>query len=288
MNGMKAGLLAALGAFSSWGVFGLYFHALGEIPSFEVLAHRVLGTALVSLVVLAAWGRLGTLRPVLADRRLFFGLAASSAAIGANWVVFIWSAAHGHALEASLGYYIYPLVSVLLARVVLGERLSRRKVVAVVLAAIGVGWLVLHANGVPWVAVALAVSMGAYGLLRKTLVVSSLTGLAAETLWMVPLAVLYLVWAGGGQAFDAQPFTLGLLALAGPVTAVPLILFAFAARRLPLATLGMVFYVNPTVQMLVAVFLLGEGFTDAHKVAFAAIWSGLALYSWPERRQGVA
>jgi len=182
MDPTRLGALAALGAFVSWGVFGLYFHALGGLPAAEVMAHRAIGTTLFSLVVLALWRRLGELRIILADRRNTLGLAASAFAIGANWGAFIWAAANGHALEASLGYFIYPLVSILLARLILGERLSGRQAVAVGLAALGVGWLVAQGSGVPWVALVLAISMAFYGLLRKTINVPALAGLAAAPL----------------------------------------------------------------------------------------------------------
>ncbi|MGE5477760.1 MAG: EamA family transporter RarD [Bacteroidales bacterium] len=283
MQTSRAGALAAFGAFLCWGLFGLYFKALGALPAAEVLAHRVLGGAVFALLLLAAFGGLRALPPLLADRSALLRLGGSALAIAINWGVFVWAVAHGRALEASLGYYIYPLVSVLLGRLLLGEQLSRRQWGAVALVALGVGWQVSHGSGVPWVALVLAVSFGAYGLLRKTIAVPALAGLLVETVWLVPLAVAYLLIEGGGVAPQAGAVTLGLLALAGPVTAVPLALFAFGARRLRLSTIGLMMYMNPTVQMLVAVFALGETFTSAHAVTFAAIWAGVALYAWPRR-----
>lgn len=266
-----------------WGTFGLYFKALGDLPAAEVLAHRVLGGALFAAILLVALGGWGQLRPLLADRSRLVRLGGSALAIAVNWGVFVWAVAHGRALEASLGYYIYPLVSVLLGRLLLGESLSRRQWAAVALVGVGVGWQVSHGAGVPWVALILAVSFGIYGLLRKTIAVPALAGLLVETGWLVPLAVLYLVVMGGGDALSQGGGTLALLALAGPVTAVPLALFAFGARRLRLSTIGLMMYMNPTVQMVVAVFALGETFTAAHAVTFAAIWVGVALYAWPGR-----
>lgn len=284
----RAGALAAFGAFLCWGLFGLYFKALGEIPAPEVLAHRVLGGAVFAAILLAALGGWGELRPLLSDRARLLRLGASALAIAINWGVFVWAVARGRALEASLGYYIYPLVSVLLGRLLLGERLSKRQWGAVALVALGVGWQVSHGSGVPWVALILAVSFGVYGLLRKTIAVPALAGLLVETAWLVPLALIYLVAVKGGAAPGMGGGTLALLALAGPVTAVPLALFAFGARRLSLSTIGLMMYMNPTVQMLVAVFALGEVFTTAHAVTFAAIWAGVALYAWPStgRRPG--
>lgn len=283
MQQSRAGALAAFGAFLCWGLFGLYFKALGALPAAEVLAHRVLGGAVFAVLLLAVLGGMRELRPLLADRSALLRLGASAVAIAVNWGVFVWAVAHGRALEASLGYYIYPLVSVLMGRVLLGEHLSRRQVLAVLLVSLGVLWQVSHGDGVPWLALTLAVSFGAYGLLRKTIAVPALAGLLVETVWLAPLAALYLLVMGGGAAPDAGAGTLALLALAGPVTAVPLALFAFGARRLRLSTIGLMMYMNPTVQMLVAVFALGETFTSAHAVTFAAIWAGVALYAWPRR-----
>lgn len=282
---IRAGALAAFGAFLCWGLFGLYFKALGAIPAAEVLAHRVLGGALFAVILLAAFGGLKDLRAILADRSVVLRLGASAVAIAVNWGLFVWSVAHGRALEASLGYYIYPLVSVLLGRVLLGEAMSRRQGAAIVLVALGVGWQVSHGSGVPWVALGLAVSFGAYGLLRKTIAVPALAGLLVETVWLAPLAVLYLLVEGGGVASGMGGDAIVLLALAGPVTAVPLALFAYGARRLRLSTIGLMMYMNPTVQMLVAVFALGEVFTTAHAVTFAAIWAGVALYACPAPRR---
>lgn len=285
MEPARSGAFAALAAFLCWGVFGIYFHALGAVPAAEVLAHRIIGGALFALLFQLAWGRLGEIRAALSDAKVLRGLLGSSVAIAINWGVFIWATANGRALEASLGYFIFPLISVVLARVVLGERLSRRQAAAVALAALGVGWLVAAGTGLPWVALVLAVSFGAYGLLRKTIVVGAMAGLFVEALVLVPLALAYLLWAGGGVVVrDGDPHLIGLIAVAGPLTAIPLALFAYGARRLRLSTLGLMMYINPTVQMLVAVFLFGEAFTFPHIVAFAAIWVGLCLYSWPTRR----
>lgn len=285
MEPARSGAFAALAAFLCWGVFGIYFHALGAVPAAEVLAHRIIGGALFALLFQLAWGRLAEIRAALTDAKVLRGLLASSVAIAINWGLFIWATAHGRALEASLGYFIFPLISVVLARVVLGERLSRRQGAAVVLAALGVCWLMAAGTGLPWVALVLAFSFGSYGLLRKTIVVGAMAGLFVEALVLVPPALAYLLWTGGGVVVrDGDPHLIALIAVAGPLTAIPLALFAYGARRLRLSTLGLMMYINPTVQMLVAVFLLGEAFTRAHIVAFAAIWVGLCLYSWPARR----
>ena len=284
-GGFRQGVAAALGAYLSWGLFGLYFKALAGLPAAEVLAHRVLGGALFALILLVAVRQTGEVREILADRKRLRQLAASSLAIAVNWGLFIWAVAHGRALEASMGYFIFPLVSVVLARLALKEKLDRRRQVAVAVVAAGVGWMVLRGHGVPWVALGLAASFGAYGLIRKVAPVSALAGLFIEAALLAPLALLYLIWAKGGAVLHADGGTQALLALAGPVTAIPLALFATAARRLPLATIGLLMYVNPSIQMAVAVWVFGESFTAAHAVTFAAIWTGLAVYSWPVRRR---
>ena len=285
MEPARSGAFAALAAFLCWGVFGIYFNALASVPAPEVLAHRILGGAVFALLVQVAWGRFGEIRAAFADRRVLRGLAGSALVIAINWGFYIWAVSNGRALEASLGYFIFPLISVVLARLVLGERLTVRQGAAVVLAALGVVWLVAGGHGVPWVALTLAFSFGTYGLLRKTIVVGAMAGLFVEAALLVPLAVGYLLWQGGGILVHSDDGKLiALIAVAGPLTAIPLALFAYGARRLRLSTLGLMMYINPTVQMLVAVFWLGETFTQAHVIAFGAIWCGLALYSWPQRK----
>ena len=283
----RRGVAAALAAFFMWGGLSIYIRSLQGVPAAEVLAHRILGGAVVALAGLAVTGGLAELTAVAGDRRRLAALVGSALSIAANWGLFIWGVTHGRALEVSMGYFIFPLIAVLLAWAVLGERMNHRRKAAVVVVALGVAWLSLRGQGVPWLALALAVSFGAYGLLRKTTPVSSLCGLAVETALLAPAALVYLALEGGGAAPHLALPTIGLLSLAGPVTAIPLWLFAFGARRLPLATLGLMMYVNPTVQMLVAVFLFGESFTMTLGIAFSAIWAGLALYSWPDRWSAV-
>ncbi len=221
--------------------------------------------------VLVQLGRPGAIR----------SLTASALLISTNWLVFIWAVQSGRVLEASLGYFITPLVSVLLGVLFLHEALSRRQVGAVVLAAAGVLAMVLWVGKVPWVALALAGSFGLYGLLRKRLAVDAIAGLLAEVAVLSPLAVgwlLWLAWRGEGHLGSAPGVT-ALLTLTGVVTAVPLLLFAVGVRRLTLATVGLLLYVNPTTQFALAVWRFGETFTAAHAVAFGCIWASLALYS---------
>jgi chloramphenicol-sensitive protein RarD len=277
------GRAAALGAYLIWGTFPLYFSLLAAIPAPEVLAHRVIGSAVFALAVLAVSGGLSGTLEFAANWRRIRPLLASSLAIAINWGLFIWAVTHGRALEASLGYFLFPLVSLVLARLVLGEHLNRRRQAAAAVVTLGVAWLVFAGATVPWVALTLAISFGAYGLLRKTTPVPALAGLLIEAALLSPVAALYLASQGGGTGPGFSSGTIVLLLLAGPATAIPLWLFAYGARRLSLSTLGLMMYINPVVQMLIAVFVLGEPFTQVHAVAFGVIWSGLALYSWPGR-----
>jgi chloramphenicol-sensitive protein RarD len=282
---MRGGL-AALAAYLFWGVFPLYFSLLRAVPPMEVLAHRIIGSALFAFAVLAVTGGLRGALDFASNWRRVRPLLASSCAIAINWGLFIWAVTHGKALEASLGYFMFPLVSLVLARLVLGERLNRRRQTAAAIVAAGVAWLALAGAAFPWIALSLAISFGAYGLLRKTTPVAALSGLAIEAALLSPLALLYLISLDGGTGLALPPRTLVLLLSVGPATAIPLWLFAYGARRLRLSTLGLMMYINPAVQMLIAVFVLGELFTPVHAVAFGVIWSGLALYSWPEGRIG--
>jgi chloramphenicol-sensitive protein RarD len=216
-------------------------------------------------------------------------LAVSTAAIAVNWLVYIWAVVHGRMLEASLGYYVNPLVNVLLGVAVLGERLERPVRVAVAIAAAGVLWLAVRAGQPPWIALALATSFGLYGLMRKLAPVGALTGLAIETALLLPLSGGYLVWAiaSGRAAFLAGgPAVSLLLLLAGPVTAVPLLCFGGAARRLPLSTMGFLQYLSPTLQFLLAVLVYGEPFDATRTVAFGFIWTALLVFAVHSARRG--
>jgi chloramphenicol-sensitive protein RarD len=285
------GLLFGLGAYSIWGFLPIYFKVAAAASPIEMLAHRVVW-ALVLLIGLS-WqqGLLGEVRAALRPGRTFALLVASTVLIAINWLVYIWAVVNGLILEGSLGYFINPLVNVLLGVIVLKERLERPVVVAVLVAAAGVAWLTFQVGHPPWVALTLAVSFGLYGLLRKLAPVGAVTGLTVETLLLAPLAVAYLLWAWAtGRATFLSGSTARdlLLVLAGPLTAVPLLLFTGAARRLPLSTLAFLQYLSPTLQFLVAVFLYREPFTAARGVAFACIWAGLVIFAVYSLRRGTS
>jgi chloramphenicol-sensitive protein RarD len=251
------------------------------VAPLEMLAHRIVWSVLLLAGLTTALRRWPEVRRPLASWRGRLTLAATTTLITVNWGVYIWAVHAGRVLEASLGYFVNPLVNVLLGVVFLGESLTRRQQVAVGLAGIGVLTLVASAGAFPWVALVLAVSFGFYGLLRKRARVDAVAGLFSETALLTPLALaLLLTLAARGEGhLGAAPATTALLVAAGLVTALPLIWFALAVHRLRLSTLGLLQYVAPTMQFSTAVFVFGERFTAAHGVAFGCIWSSLAIYS---------
>lgn len=267
----------------------IYIKSVRAVPILEVLSHRIVW-ALV-LLLLLAWhqGQLGTIRSVFRPGRTLALLAASTVTLAINWLIYIWAVVHNRTLEASLGYYINPLVNVLLGVLVLGERLERPVKVAVGFAALGVLWLAVQAGQPPWVSLALALSFGTYGLMRKLAPLGALPGLAVETLLLLPLAGGHLLWAvaSGRSAFlSGRPALDLLLLLAGPVTAIPLLFFAGAMRRLPLSTMGFLQYLSPTFQFLLAVFLYHEPFDRSRAVAFVLIWTALVIFAVHSARRG--
>jgi chloramphenicol-sensitive protein RarD len=278
-----AGALYAALAYGTWGVLPIYWKALAGVPLVEVLAHRVFGTLIFTVLLLAGLRQTPELGHALRSPRERLALVASGSLIAVNWGVFIWAVGAGRILETSLGYYLNPLVNVLLGTVFLRERLRRAQSFAVALAGGGVLVMLSSHGELPWIALALAVSFGLYGLLHKLTRVRPIAALAVETGALAPAALFYLCVAtepAGGALVTAATLPKALLLLAGPITALPLLWFASAARRLRLSTLGLFQYLAPTLALLVAVFLYGESFTRAHALAFLLIWSALALYSF--------
>ena len=274
------GVAYAAGAYLCWGLFPLYFRALHGVPAPEILAHRIAWSVAFLLLVVTVrrhWPELRRqLSPGVVGR-----LAVSAALISANWLIYIWAVNAEHVLDASLGYFVNPLVSVLLAVVFLREPLSRRQIVAIALAAVGVLFLVIRAGRFPWVALSLALTFGLYGLIRKRVPVDATVGLLTEVLVLAPLALGYLglLGASGHSHFLETPGRTALLASAGIVTAVPLLWFANGVRRLRLSTVGLLQYLNPTIQFTIAVAIFGEPLGSAHRFAFACIWVALAIYT---------
>ncbi len=274
----RGGLAAGAGAYLIWGLLPLYLKLLAGVPAGEVLAHRILWTVLVMLLVVVVVGGAGRLARALGSRRLMLQLAASSLCIAVNWLVYTSAVLDGRVLDTALGYFINPLVSILFAVALLGERLSGGQRIAVALAALGVAVQTASHGELPLISLVLAASFGTYGLIRKQADVDAATGLLIESLLLAPFAAVYLaLQPGGGLAWPAP--TLALLAAGGVLTAVPLLLFGLAARRLPLATLGLMQYLAPSMAFLQAVFLFGEPLDPWRLLAFACIWAGLAIYS---------
>lgn len=272
----------ALAAFGFWGVVPVYFKAISHVSPDDVLAHRVVWS--VPLIACLLTARRGWPAVIAALRRprVLATLLLSASLVATNWFFFIYGVATGRILQTSLGYYINPLVNVLLGMLFLRERLTRLQGVAVVLAAAGTASLALRSESFPWIALVLAFSFGFYGLLRKTVSVDSVGGLFVETLLLLPAAAGYLAllaFRGSGAFRLSDPPTAALLAASGAVTALPLIGFAGAARRLPYSTLGLMQYIAPSVSFLLAVSVYGERFTAAHAVAFGLIWLALTCFS---------
>jgi chloramphenicol-sensitive protein RarD len=279
----RTALAAGLGAFLTWGLLPIYFKAMAEAAAVEIVAHRIVWAALLIAAFVGATGRGARTVEVLVRPRLLLGLVGSALLLAVNWLLFIWAVNNDRILETSLGYFINPLVSIALGVAVLGEWLRPLQWFAVLFAMIGVGIMTVGSGALPWVPLALAVSFGLYGLLRKIMPVDPVVGLLVETLILAPVSAAYLIWLGtvGEGSFLAISLTLDLLLLAtGIATAVPMTLFVIAARGLPLATLGFVQYCSPSTTFLVGAFLYREPLTPVLLVTFACVWAGLALYSF--------
>ena len=278
-----AGIACGLAAYGMWGFFPLFFRQLGHVSPVDLLCNRALwGCVFVSLIltVRRAWAG-----PLAAARRpgTLPRLTLAALLVGANWLAFLWAVDQHRVIEGSLGYFLTPLVNVLLGLVVLKERLKRLEWASVALAVAAVGNEFLSLGSLPWVSLFLGGTFGLYGLVRKQVPVDAVSGLWLETLSLMPLILLYAGWQasrghGAFTGFDAS--TQILLAVAGVMTALPLMFFAAATQRLNLATVGMLMYINPTLQFLTAVLIFGEALRPARLVTFALIWAGLLLYSW--------
>ena len=273
------GLLSALGCFSFWGLFPIYFKLLQHVPALEVLAHRILGSAVLLLAMILAQQQWPALRAEFRNHRRLGFYLLTALLISGNWLLYIWAVQQGRILEASLGYYINPLVNVLLGVLFLGERLNPRQLLAVLIAAVGVLVLVIGHGVFPWISLILALSFGSYGLLRKKAGHPPMLGLCVETALIAPLALLFLAAQGGGALGAVNGATDALLLAAGPVTVFPLLMFLDATQRLRLSTVGLFQYLTPTLQFLLAVAVYREPFTAIHLAAFGCIWLALALYS---------
>lgn len=291
MASTRAGVLYALSAYASWGLLPLYFHQLNGVPAFEVVLQRTWWALLFLGMVLTALRRWTWLAAVLRQPRVLLTFGLSAVLLGMNWLTYVWSVHHGRVLDASLGYFMLPLVNLALGYAVLRERMRPLQWVAVGLAGAGVLWLLWQAESPPWAALILASSFGVYGLLRKQAQLGALEGLSLETLLLAPLALLLwggMVWLGHWTPTPVAQLPWGWLWLSGPLTAVPLLMFGAAARRIPLGLLGMLQYVSPTLQFALGIWVFGEPFSGARTVGFALTWAALLLYSlesWAHTRK---
>ncbi|WP_135385858.1 EamA family transporter RarD [Vibrio tasmaniensis] len=279
----RQGILLAVAAYTMWGIAPIYFKSLSEVSPFEILSHRVVWSFFLLAFLLHMSRGWRKVRDTITSKPKMLYLVATSILVGANWLIFIWAVNSNHMLDASLGYYINPLINVLLGMFFLGERLRKLQWFAVALAAIGVIIQLIAFGSVPIVAIALAFSFGFYGLLRKKVSLEAQTGLFIETLVMLPIAATYLLFIADSATSDLSmnPMQLNLLLVAaGVITTVPLLCFTGAATRLKLSTLGFFQYIGPSLMFLLAVLIYGEAFTSDKAITFAFIWGALVIFSF--------
>ncbi len=278
----RRGLLVTAGTFVLWGLVPMYWHLLREVPSFQIIAHRIIWSTVLVVAWLLLSARLQWWKKIAAQPRALPILALSSLTIAFNWGLYIWAVNAGHVIETSLGYFINPLVNVLLGVLVLKERLRRVQWLAVACAACGVAWLTIDAGTPPWIALGLACSFGLYGLLRKLVSVDPVAGLGVESMYLVLPALAFALWSenGHGGGFFSG-WGVGndlLLVFGGVVTAVPLIGFAYGVKRIALSLVGILQYIAPSLQLLLGVFFFHEAFDGGKAIGFMAIWIGLGLF----------
>lgn len=281
MSEAHKGILAVLASGLIWGFSPIYYKLLTHVPPIELLAHRVLWSVIFFVFLLGFQRRLGALRTAITTRRSVATLFLGTCLIGANWYIFIWSIQVEKAAEASLGYFIFPLVVVAMGWIGFGERLSRLQNIAIALAVAAVILMTLSKGLFPWIALVIALSFSLYGYVKKTILTGPVVSVTAEVLLLVPLAVavLYFVHREGAGSFGKAGFDTLLLIVSGPLTATPLIFFSYAAKRISMATLGLSNYLNPTIQFFCAIVIFNEPINSVQFFSFAMIWLALALYS---------
>jgi chloramphenicol-sensitive protein RarD len=288
---MHPGILYATLAYAAWGLFPLYFHHLNQVPALEMVLHRTLWSLVFVLLLLGVLKRWSWMRALRGQPKVVGAFALSALLLSGNWLVYVWAVQHQHIVDASLGYFILPLVSVALGFVFLGERPRPGQWLAVAVASGGVVWLTVQTGHLPWISLVLALTFGFYGLLRKVAHLGALEGLALETMLLAPIAAIMLgwtTWQGQGVLAQGDSATIALLVFAGPMTAVPLLLFAAGARLIPMSTMGILQYISPSLQFATGVWLFHEPFQLSRLAGFAMIWAALVVYSlegwWTSRR----
>jgi len=282
LNDTTKGVVYGLGAYTLWGSFPLYFALFKGIPSWEVLIHRVIWSCLFLAVVISILKRWPPVVAALRKPRRLGYVLGCAVFIALNWGIYIYAVETRHVLQASLGYFLTPLVNVAMGLLILGERISRLQAAAVGLAAVAILYQLLLLGELPWITLVLAFSFGTYGLMRKKVELDGLSGLFVETLLLLPLGLLTLAWLSsqGLSHFSDSTYSALLLASSGAVTAIPLLAVAGAARRLKLSTVGFLMYINPTIQFLIALYIFHEPLSTAKLVSFVMIWVALSIYSW--------
>jgi chloramphenicol-sensitive protein RarD len=281
------GVLAALAAYLLWGFLPLLFKLVESAGSVLIVAERTVWSLVLLALILKFSGGFGEARALFADRKRALGTLLSAVLLAANWLLYVWAVETGQVLEASFGYFINPLVNVLMGMVLLGERQNRLQTVSILIAVVAIAIQTLALGSVPFIALGLALSFGFYGYFRKTAQLGPASGLFAETAMMAPFALGFIIYtvATTGPGVHADPQLLLLLVLTGPATAIPLLLFAFAVRRLRLTTIGMFQYLAPSIQFLLAIFVLGEHLVPLRLVSFALIWVSLMVFSYDSFRR---
>jgi chloramphenicol-sensitive protein RarD len=290
MSTSRNGLYLAAAAYTIWGAFPIYFKQLAGIPADEILAHRIVWSVAFLALVLLVLRRWAWIRDAVTSGKVVLVFAASALLLSLNWLIYIWAVNSGHIVESSLGYFINPLVSILLGQWIFKERLRKMQWAAVLIALAGVLWLTWDAGKLPWIALSLAITFGLYGLMRKIAPLGALEGLALETVMLLPLALGWLAWLAtlqpGALATSSTSVSLWLLA-SGPITAIPLLLFAAGARRISMTNLGFLQYIAPTLQFAAGTLIYNERMTGGRLIGFIIIWVALAVYTveslWAQR-----
>jgi chloramphenicol-sensitive protein RarD len=278
----RNGFLAAVVAHAIWGLLPLYLHLLASVPALQIMVHRLVWCCIVVMSWLLLRGGLGPVRAALRDPGTRWRLAASAMLISINWLGFTWAVNNGHVVEVSLGYFINPLLNVAIGVAFLGEKLTPARWFAVLLAAAGVAYLTVMQGRFPSLALVVGMSFAIYGVIRKVIPVEAIDGLAAETALLMPIGLAYLAWcewAGTGVIGNGEWSSLMLLAASGLITAVPLGLFSYGARRIPYSTIGLIQYLGPSIQIVLGVFVFRETFSHVQAVSYGLIWIALALYA---------
>ncbi|ESY29632.1 EamA family transporter RarD [Mesorhizobium sp. LNJC391B00] len=279
----RSGFLLALGAYLLWGLLPFYMKAVAHLPLIEVIAHRIVWSVPIAAAVLVWAGRTADFKAAIRSPRSIAMAALTATLISVNWAIYVWAISVDRTVETALGYYINPLVSIVVGALLLGEKLDRLQIAAVLLAAVAVAVLTVDAGKLPWVSLALAFSFAAYGFFRKTLPIGPSQGFLLEVLLLSVPALAYIVFLlvnGQDHFISSNGTDMALLIGCGPVTSVPLLLFAFGAKLLRLSTIGIMQYIAPTMVFLIAVLIFDEPFGTTQAIAFALIWAALAMYSW--------